>query len=87
MLQNTRFLVLNMIFHSFAVLTLEISRSILKINVVFPCTHVSADRIINPHPPPVEDIHFLVPPPLEFPHILSEFLASPVEFPQIFIEF
>ena len=33
-----------------------------------------ADRIINPHPPPpIEDIHFLVPPPLEFPHILSEF--------------
>ena len=38
-------------------------------------------------PPPIEDIHFLVPPPLEFPHILSEFLASLVEFPQIFIEF
>jgi hypothetical protein len=46
-----------------------------------------ADRIINPHPLPIEDIHFLVPPPLEFPHILSEFLASPVEYPQIFIEF
>jgi hypothetical protein len=51
-----------------------------------------ADRIINPHPPPtptppIEDIHFLVLPPLEFPHILSEVLASPVEFPQIFIEF
>jgi hypothetical protein len=46
-----------------------------------------ADRIINPHPLPIEDIHFLVPPLLEFPHILSKFLASPVEFPQIFIEF
>jgi hypothetical protein len=44
-----------------------------------------ADRIINPHPPPIEDP--LGPPPLEFPHILSEFLTSPVEFPQIFIEF
>jgi hypothetical protein len=42
--------------------------------------------IFKPNPP-IEDIHFLVPPPLEFPHILSEFLASPVEFPQIFIEF
>jgi hypothetical protein len=47
---------------------------------------VLADRIINQHPP-IEVIHFLVPPPLEFPHILSEFWASPVEFPQIFIEF
>ena len=38
-------------------------------------------------PPPIEDIYFLAHPPLEFPHILGEFLASPVEFPQIFIEF
>ena len=43
--------------------------------------------IFKPTPPPIEDIHFLVPSPLEFPHFLSEFFASPVEFPQIFIEF
>jgi serine/threonine protein kinase len=36
-----------------------------------------AYRIINLHPPPpIEDIHFLVPPPLEFPHILNKFLGS-----------
>jgi hypothetical protein len=29
----------------------------------------------------------LVAPPLEFSYILSEFWASPVEFPLIFIEF
>ena len=34
------FLVLNMISHSFAALTREISRSTLEINLVFPRTHV-----------------------------------------------
>ena len=34
------FLVLNMISHSFAALTREISCSTLKINLVFPRTHV-----------------------------------------------
>jgi SET domain-containing protein len=34
------FLVLNMISHLFASLTLEISCSTLEINLVFPCTHV-----------------------------------------------
>ena len=34
------FLVLNMISHSFAALTLEISCSTLEINLVFPRTHV-----------------------------------------------
>ena len=34
------FLVLNMISHSLAALTREISRPTLKINLVFPCTHV-----------------------------------------------
>ena len=34
------FLVLNMISHSFAALTREISCSTLEINLVFPCTHV-----------------------------------------------
>ena len=34
------FLVLNMVSHSFAALTCELSCSTLKINLVFPCTHV-----------------------------------------------
>ena len=34
------FLVLNMISHSFAALTREISRSTLEINLVFPRSHV-----------------------------------------------
>ena len=33
-------------------------------------------------PSPIEDIHFFCLP--HFPHIFSEFVASPVEFPQIF---
>jgi hypothetical protein len=41
------FLVLNMIFHSFAELTREISCSTLEINLVFPRTHVYYSLFIH----------------------------------------
>jgi hypothetical protein len=50
---------------------------------MFSTRVTTADRIINPHP------HYWGNPLFGHPTllILSEFLASPVEFPQIFIEF
>ena len=72
------FLVLNIISHSFATLTREISCSTLEINLVFPRTHVLFSiKDWAPGPPPKEG-----PPPrdrfifLRLYKILSELLRS-----------